>query len=284
MTPRFSVVIPCRNGEATLGRQLDALLSQRTDESFEVVVADNGSTDRTAALVASRSAVDARVRRVDAGARPGINLARNAGVRASVGEFVLLCDADDTVHPGWLAAYAAAVDAGASCVGGGVDRTLASGRVIGRDRQLLTVQTCEKASPIGSNCGFSRAVFDAVGGFDETMAGGYDEIDFFWRAQDAGFDVTLVPDAVVTYLARSELREVFRQHLRYGRGEVALFLRHRGRGMPRPRPASSLKRTAVFAYRALRDGGPDRARFATELLAHQLGRVLESARSRTLYI
>ena len=45
------MVIPCRNGAHTIGRQLDALLGQSTGAEFEVIVADNGSTDDTAALI-----------------------------------------------------------------------------------------------------------------------------------------------------------------------------------------------------------------------------------------
>ena len=89
----ISVVIPCRDGAGVLAQQLDALLAQETSAEFEIVVADNGSTDGTADLV--RSYADPRVRVVDAGRAPGANVARNIGITASKGEYILLTDADD---------------------------------------------------------------------------------------------------------------------------------------------------------------------------------------------
>ncbi len=64
----ISVVIPCRDGARVLAKQIDALLSQQTSAEFEIVVADNGSTDGTADLV--HGYADPRVRVVDAGSAP----------------------------------------------------------------------------------------------------------------------------------------------------------------------------------------------------------------------
>jgi hypothetical protein len=188
----LSIVIPCRNGAQTLGAQLDALLAQESDEGFEVVVADNGSTDATAALVQDYRRRDARVRLVDAGAKPGINHARNTGVAASRGWAVLLCDADDVVRPGWLAAHARALAAGAECVGGAVDRRLPDGRLVAHEPGVYRA-LWDVPWPIGANCGFTRRVYELVGGFDESFAGGGDETDFFWRAARLGAETIAVP-------------------------------------------------------------------------------------------
>src|SRR4051812_13236272 len=98
-----SVVIPCRNGAPFLRNQLDALLSQRTNAAFEVIVADNGSTDDTVDVI--RSYDDPRVQLADAAGRIGANFARNVGVAVSRGEVILLTDADDLVQGGWIEAY-----------------------------------------------------------------------------------------------------------------------------------------------------------------------------------
>jgi glycosyltransferase involved in cell wall biosynthesis len=104
MTPSVSVIIPVRNGEHVLGPQLEALAAQQVPVAFEVVIADNGSTDGTAALAESFRDRIPLLRVVDASIRPGINVARNAGARAALGELLLFCDADDLVQPGWIAA------------------------------------------------------------------------------------------------------------------------------------------------------------------------------------
>ena len=66
----FTIVIPARNEELTLPAQLDALLAQQWSGTWEVVVADNGSTDGTADVVRRYGAADRRIRLVDAGSRP----------------------------------------------------------------------------------------------------------------------------------------------------------------------------------------------------------------------
>src|SRR5664279_3010368 len=98
-----SVIIPAYNGAALIGNQLDALAQQETNLSWEVIVADNGSTDATPDIVRQRAAsypVDLRV--VDASARRGVGPAGNAGARASRGAVLLFCYVDDEVMPGWV--------------------------------------------------------------------------------------------------------------------------------------------------------------------------------------
>jgi glycosyltransferase involved in cell wall biosynthesis len=227
-----SVVIPCRNGELTLGEQLDALVRQETSAAFEIIVADNGSTDRTAAVVREYEQRDGRVRKIDASVAPGVNVARNAGARSAQGGLILLCDADDVVHPGWIDAHWHAYLDGARCVGGGVDRVLDDGQRIARERRLYRIGARDLPYGNGANCGFSAEAFRRVGGFDESFAGGADEIDFFWRLAEAGFSLRLVPDAVINKRMRTELRDTFRQHYGFGRGEAHL-IRKFGCGGPR---------------------------------------------------
>src|SRR5688500_9296124 len=99
---RASVVVPVRDGAATIGEQLAALAQQDFPGSWEVVVADNGSRDGTADVVRSFRDRLPGLRLVDASARPGASHARNAGAAAATGEVLAFCDADDVVDPGWL--------------------------------------------------------------------------------------------------------------------------------------------------------------------------------------
>lgn len=279
----YSIVIPCRNGADTLADQLDALLAQRCVPDIEIIVADNGSTDDTAELVRRYQERDARIHLVDAGLRPGINHARNVGVRASHGSVVLLCDADDVVQPGWLVAHARAFEAGADCTGGPLVRTLSDGTVIGRSEAVSAVHHFHPWPP-GANCGFRRSVFDRIDGFDETLRGGGDETDFFWRAADVGHPTTAAPGAIVEYRLRDDLRSVARQFFGYGRGTVRLFVRHRARGMPRS-IGWDLPFVVIIAAAQLVTSGRSgaRRRRGVERLASRAGRLTESLRSRTWY-
>jgi glycosyltransferase involved in cell wall biosynthesis len=270
--PDISVVIPCRNGDSTLGQQLDALLSQETSFQFEVIVADNGSTDGTAEIVRRYGLADRRIRIVDASRAPGINVARNSGASEARGSFVVLCDADDVVHPGWLEAYGQAFKRGARCVGGSVDRELPDGSVLQRQRVLPLTNFSSVPYPIGANCGFTKAVFSELQGFDESFSGGSDEIEFFWRAHLRGHVTHHVPGAVISYRVRPAGRQLWLQYYRYGQGNARLLNRFgTARQVRREQllaPIRWLRAVAVFA--ASRPGSP-RRRGGIEQLGFQWG-------------
>ena len=108
----ISVIIACFNGAATLPEALDSLVTQRWSRPWEIVFADNGSTDASVQIFEdyARRHPDLRMRVVDAGQRQGKNHALNVGIQAAEGRALLLCDADDTMAPGWLAAMGTALD------------------------------------------------------------------------------------------------------------------------------------------------------------------------------
>jgi glycosyltransferase involved in cell wall biosynthesis len=85
-----SIIIPCYNGELFLTEALDAALAQRYSH-FEVIVVDDGSTDGSAAILASYGARIRVVRQANA----GLSAARNAGILASTGDYLAFLDADD---------------------------------------------------------------------------------------------------------------------------------------------------------------------------------------------
>ena len=101
-----SVVIPAYNAAATLAEQLEALAAQQYEDDWEVVIADNGSTDGTADLARRYrprfKALSARRRR--AAARALLPAQRRGDSRPR--RAAAYCDADDVVAPGWLQAMA----------------------------------------------------------------------------------------------------------------------------------------------------------------------------------
>jgi len=262
---------------------LDAISNQLDGFNVEIVVADNGSSDRTHAIVREYAERDPRFRLIDASERRGVSAARNAGVRAARGEFIVLCDADDEVRPGWLSAYLAVMNLGISLAGGAAERTTQSGRVLKHERGLYQ-DFGHLAWPIGANCGFSRAMFDRVGGFDESYRGGCDETDFFWRAQYFGEDVFAVEDAVITYFVRGDVRGIAKQQFQYGLMSAKLFREHRKHGMPR---SSFLRACGAWGIGLARlvIGLADRQEFARGLtgISKRAGRLVGSLRLRVFY-
>src|SRR5437867_126575 len=100
MPPRIavSVIVPTYNRAATLAQSLESILGQSCSD-FELIVADDGSTDDTAAVLA-RYGGRVRVLRLE---HRGVAAARNAALAAALGECVAFHDSDDVALPDRLA-------------------------------------------------------------------------------------------------------------------------------------------------------------------------------------
>jgi glycosyltransferase involved in cell wall biosynthesis len=105
-TPPYSIVVPAFNVESTVRAAVESALRQSYGD-LEVIVVDDGSTDRTAELV--EALTDPRVRLVRQANR-GLSGARNAGVRHARGDLVAFLDADDLLMPDYLGRMAAALE------------------------------------------------------------------------------------------------------------------------------------------------------------------------------
>jgi glycosyltransferase involved in cell wall biosynthesis len=281
-----SVVIPCYNAAHLVGRQIEALQRQNVPFTWEIIVADNGSSDGSAVAAAAYSTAALPVTVCDASGHQGVNHARNIGVRNSSGEFILLCDADDQVNEGWLAAMSEAFTSGAELVGGRLVRVTSDQRAIGvPGDDGLRNDLNYLPWPTGANCGFSRTVYDELGGFDEGYARGGDETDFFWRGQLRGHALHFVPDAAIMYTQKSAAKRRFLQYYHYGRSHVRLFKVFATAGMPR----ASNKR-AVQAWITIVRGfiagirSPQRRQIAISHLGQRCGRIAGSVEFRVWYL
>ncbi|HYL57840.1 MAG TPA: glycosyltransferase family A protein [Candidatus Acidoferrales bacterium] len=109
---KATVVIPTYNNEATIAGAIDSALAQRFDGQFEVVVVDDGSTDRTHSIL---ERFGDRIRRIDQPNR-GVAAARNVGLAAATGEFVALLDGDDAWREDKLAKTIPTLEQDPTCV------------------------------------------------------------------------------------------------------------------------------------------------------------------------
>lgn len=288
MTGGVSVVIPALNAAHTLVVQLEALASQKTTREFEVLVADNGSSDGTRGVVESFRDRIPGLRWVDASARTGSNVARNIGTSEALGELVLLCDADDEVDAGWVEAMASALET-ADGVGGLLDRVKLNPGYIEawgtpHGHNGIVAQLGFLPRPIGANAGFRRSVWEKLGGFDEDYVRGGTETEFFWRMQLAGFSLVEVPDSLVHYRMRSSFKAGVRQMYIWGRQAPMLYRDFRAHGM-RWNPRESLRRLKwlVTTMPKFHRGKEVRFQLVREA-AYRLGRVVGSFKFRVVYL
>lgn len=93
----YSVIVPVYNGAATLRRCLDSLLRDRRQD-VEVLAVDDGSSDGSGGIIREYARKDLRVRGVFQ-ENAGASAARNAGLEAARGEYILFSDCDDCYSP-----------------------------------------------------------------------------------------------------------------------------------------------------------------------------------------
>ncbi len=178
--PLFSIVIPAYNEERYLPRGLDAIDTARARIDFpvEIIVADNASTDRTAAIARERGCIVVREE------RRNIARVRNTGAAAARGEFILTVDADSAMHPDTLRVAAELLHRG-DIVGGSVaivpDETNLSIRL-----GCLALTLMVKILQLGGGIYFlRRADFITLGGFNENLYAAED-LEFAWRLKALG--------------------------------------------------------------------------------------------------
>ena len=223
--PFVCVIVPVLNGERTIEECLVSLL--RTDyppERREILVVDNGSTDRTAEIVEGFPVALLREE------NPGAAAARNRGIEASRGEVLAFTDADCVVTSGWLR----------ELVGGFEDATTAGVAGDSIPAYLPVTPPERYAARVGSHTyrarlnnplspfvdtasvAFRREVFQRIGFFDTRFLA-MEDIDFSWRFfQEADMKLRYNPRAIVFHRPRSTAWGFFSQHFGYGRGLATL--------------------------------------------------------------
>jgi GT2 family glycosyltransferase len=241
------------NAAALIALQLEALARQEWQGSWEVVVADNGSTDGTREIALAYADRVPELRVIDASARPGRQCACNAGVSEARGRAIVFVDADDEVAPRYVAEMAAALSEH-GVVAARLDHIALDPewmRGVGSGFQTKGLEDGFGFLPFGAGCslGFQRSVFDSLSGFRE-RAIYCEDVDICWRAQLAGHRIAFVPNAVLHYRSRPTLSGMFRQHRNYGRARALLYHDYRAAGMP-PRPSRLALREWWFIVRAL---------------------------------
>lgn len=231
--PSISVIIPAHNPGAALLGQLASLSDEAVPDDWEVIVVDNRSTDGWPEAAVNDMRGRLPVRLVSAGERSGAAYARNVGAAAARGSWLLFCDADDTIRPGWVLALSRALtSAGVAAGPVFLTEALNSAAVLEWHGGPAAPASGEPSLPFeylpaggSGNLAVTRDAFCAVDGFDERFATAED-LDFCIRVQEAGFPFRFVPDAGVDVRLRASIRSMVVQHYRYGLGAAQLYARH----------------------------------------------------------
>lgn len=234
---QLSVIIPAYNAQDTLGEQLEALAGQTDALPWELIIADNGSTDRTVACAESFRSRFRSFRIVDASGCRGAAHARNTGAAAARSGNLAFCDADDVVAQGWVKAIAGGIEKH-GLVASRFDLTRLNRPWVARtfrSPQENDVQSYKNPPFLphagGSGLGIKKQFHDRVGGFDADMRC-LEDTDYCWRLQMKGIALHFAADAVVHVRYRPRYHAIVAQSRAWGKANVLLYRKYKKKGMP----------------------------------------------------
>jgi N-acetylglucosaminyl-diphospho-decaprenol L-rhamnosyltransferase len=210
MASQPTIYIPNLNGRDRLAALLPSLRAQT--RPADVVIADNGSTDGSLDLLAGDFA---EVAVVEIGENVGFGPALNRAIAARPGDPIVLLNNDVVCEPRFVEAMLEPAAAGAEMVAGvllaerdpglidsaGViaDRTLMGFDYLHGERRAAAEAAAPPLGPTGGAALYSRAAFDAVGGFDERIFLYYEDLDLALRLRAHGARCELAPGAAAVH-------------------------------------------------------------------------------------
>lgn len=229
----FSIIIPLYNRPAEIRELLDSLV-QQTYKHFEVVVVEDGSTEKSEDIVASfRDRLEVKYFFKE---NSGPGLSRNYGAERASGDYFIFLDSDCIVPAEYLQEIENELSISPVDAFGGPDRAhesftdqqkainysmtsiLTTGGIRGKKKSM------EKFHPRSFNMGFSRRVFETTKGFSGMRFG--EDIDMSIRIMEAGFQTRLFPAAYVYHKRRTSWKKFFKQIYNSGIARINLYLLH----------------------------------------------------------
>lgn len=235
--PFFSILVPCHNEERHIGETVGQLL-KLDYPCFEVIIIDDGSTDRTAEILKGLCAAHPRVRAVYLKQNQGKAAGLSIGALASRGELLLTIDADALVDPRALKWMAWHFDRFPR-----VGAVTGNPRIINRTTLLGKIQTGEFSTIIGLIkrtqrilgkvltvsgviVAFRKQALLSAGFWDTDMV--TEDIDITWKLEKRFWDIRYEPRSICWIYVPETLKGLWRQRLRWSQGSVEVLKKNRG--------------------------------------------------------
>ncbi len=229
--PRFSVIVPVYNRIDEVSELLESLAAQ-TCRDFEVLIVEDGSTEPCDGVCARYPFVKYCYKENE-----GRSIARNRGMELASGDYFLFFDSDCVIPSVYMAVLSEELDRRQLDCFGGPDAAhdsftpvqkainfamtsfMTTGGIRGGKVQL------EKFTPRTFNMGFSRRVWERVGGFREMFS---EDIDMSMRIRREGFSMGLIRQAAVYHRRRQDFAKFRRQVYVFGMSRITLKLLYPG--------------------------------------------------------
>lgn len=229
----FSIIVPVYNRRDEVADLLRSLESQ-TDCGFEIILVEDGST--IPALPDGKGPDGLRLKYYTK-SNEGRSIARNYGMDGADGDYFVFVDSDCILPPEYIAGLRKSLAADpVDCFGGpdaahdsftdtqkainyAMTAFLTTGGIRGGKVSM------EKFTPRTFNMGFSREVYERVGGFREMFS---EDIDMSTRIRNAGLRIALFPDVYVYHKRRVDMKKFWKQVHVFGMSRITLELLYPG--------------------------------------------------------
>ena len=231
--PFFSIIIPVYNRPDEVDELLESL-SKQTYQDFEILLIEDGSSEKCD-LVAQNynNVLNIRYYYKD---NSGRSETRNYGMEKAEGEYFVFFDSDCVIPPFYFEKIKKTLDENYTDSYGGPDKadksfndlqkaisfSMTSFLTTGGIRGSKGVKM-EKLVPRTFNMGFSKEVYEKVGGFKDMFG---EDIDLSLRIRNNGYTCQLISDAYVYHKRRVNLRSFYRQVHVFGMARISLYLLH----------------------------------------------------------
>ena len=207
LKPSISIVIPCYNEELVIAACLDSLKAQDFSGDFEIIVADNNSTDGTGDIARRLGA------RVVFEPQKGVCAAREAGTRAALGEVVVSTDADNVFSPNWLSEIWSGFSRNPGVIAVGGPCRVIDAPWWARSSQSFLFWSIKSVYRLtgkvwyitACNTAFKRGIFP---GYNTKISQGGDELDFLRKLNRIG-KIEYVPGNYIFTSSRRLRRGMF---------------------------------------------------------------------------
>ena len=233
-SPFISIIVPVYNRPHEVEELLESLENQ-TDKDFELVIVEDGSTDTCEAPCrAKENVVNLKYFHKS---NEGRSIARNYGMERADGDYFIFVDSDCILPPDYIEKLKQSLKENpVDCFGGpdaahhsftdvqkainfSMTSFFTTGGIRGGKKSM------EKFTPRTFNMGFSREVYNNVGGFQEMFS---EDIDMSTRIKQAGYSISLFPDVKVFHKRRVDFLKFWRQVHVFGMSRITLQLLYPG--------------------------------------------------------
>jgi glycosyltransferase involved in cell wall biosynthesis len=230
----FSIIIPVYNRPQEIDELLESLVQQDFTDAFEVLIIEDGSTEKSEAIVETyKNQLDVKYFFKE---NSGAGDSRNFGIQQASGNYFIILDSDVIVPKQYLFEVSKALEKNYTDAFGGPDAAhisftplqkainysmtavLTTGGIRGNKKSVVKFQ------PRSFNLGLSKTAFSKTKGFSKLKVG--EDIDLTFRLWENSFETQLIEGAFVYHKRRSTIKQFFKQTFAFGTARPQLNKRY----------------------------------------------------------